>query len=436
MEPSELNTDGNGNSPQPRRIIFERDNPNIPQLYNVVGNLAIEYWNWFLGKLEQLKNLCFRPICNLKLTLSADPEILVRISQTRGWKTAAFRCIEFHPKISLMALVTNQDIILIHDGRSNTHTNLQNFHQKDITCVAFRPWSPVCELAVGCASGIYLWRESGRSNHNIRHMLGTHLMRVLQDEGHNYVTSLQWNEDGTILISAALGSSHIILWEPDCQQKIRLIPAPNSLSSFSLLRYSPDFQVLFCASCDAGASLCQLNRSKWKSEQVLMRNRIQTAVWTTCSSYLLFVREGSTRVYSCTNDGESTIFLRPKPQWRVELVVDLQEVTTCSGEQRCCGEPHTFAMDPLGLYMAIIFKQQSFVLLCLLANFRLGSPRLLPLEFINCDADGEEYPTCMGFGISDPQTRCLVICWNSGHIQRYVLTAKCLQEAQELHNIK
>ncbi|XP_050740840.1 aladin [Drosophila biarmipes] len=434
MEP-ERNTDGNRNIPPTRCIINGRYNRSITEVYHFLSNLAIEYWNWLLGKLDQLKNFCYRPICNLKLTLSADPEILDRISQTRGWKTAAFRCLEFHPTTSLMALVTNQDIILIHDGRSTSPTRLQNFQQKDITCAAFRPWSPACDLAVGCASGIYLWRESGRSKCNIRHMLGTHLMRHLQDEGHNYVTSLQWNEDGTILISAALSSSHIILWEPDCQQKIRLIPAPNSLSPIALLRYSPDFQVLFCASCDAGASLCQLSRSKWKAQQVLMRNRIQTAVWTTCSSYLLFVREGGTRVYSCTNDGESAIFLRPRPQWRVELVVDLQQVTSCSGEQRSCGEPHSFAMDPLGLYMAVIFKQRSFVLLCLLTNLRLGSPRLLPLEFIDCDAAGEEYPTCMGFGISDQETRCLVICWDKGHIQRYLLTAKCLQEAQVIHNI-
>ncbi|KAH8352947.1 hypothetical protein KR084_007591 [Drosophila pseudotakahashii] len=427
-------------APQPRRIVFERDNHNVPDPRVQLYNLAIEYWNWLLGKVYQLKTLCLRPISNLKLALTADPEILERIGQTRGWKTAAIRCIEFHPKIALMALVNNQDVVLIYDGRSTSPTSLQPFQQKDITCAAFRPWSPGCELAVGCAVGICLWRESGRCNGNlnIRHMLGTHRMRILKDEGHNYVTSLQWNEDGTILISAALGSSHIILWEPDCQQKIRLIPAPDSLSSFALLRYSPDFQMLFCASCDAGASLCQLNRSKWKSEQVLMQNRIQTAVWTTCSSYLLFVRAGSTRVYSCTNDGEASVFLRPKPLWNVEMLVDLQEVTSSAGELRCGGQPQTFAMDPLGIYMAIIFKESCFVLLCLLVNSRLGPLRLLPVEFIDCDcdADCEMYPTCIGFGISQPQNRCLVICWSEGHIQRYLITAKCLKEAQMIHNFK
>uniref|UniRef100_A0A6P4F164 Uncharacterized protein LOC108044530 n=1 Tax=Drosophila rhopaloa TaxID=1041015 RepID=A0A6P4F164_DRORH len=422
---------------EPRRF----NNVNNPDLRRQIWNLANDYWEWFLRKVAQLKGLCFRPICNLTLSLSSNPVSLDMISQTRGWKTAAIRCIEFHPSSMLMALLTNQDIVLLYDERSCAPTNLQSFQQKDITCAAFRPWSLSRELAVGCAAGICLWRESERSKMDvkIRHLLGNHHMRILQDEGHSYVTSLQWNEDGTILISAALGSSHIILWETDCQQKIRLVPAPDSLSAFSLLRYSPNFQVLFCSSCQTGASFCQLNRSKWRSEQILKRSRIQTAVWTTCSSYLLFVREGTTRIYSCTNDGEATVFLCPKPVWTLELLADLQDVTTCSGQQRHCGEPQTIAMDPLGLYMAVIFKEQSFVVLCLLVNARPSRLQLLPLEFIACDADGEQFPTCFAFGFSqkgNPQIRCLVIAWNKGHIQRYKITANSLQEAKSIHNIK
>ncbi|EDV58464.1 uncharacterized protein LOC6541817 [Drosophila erecta] len=420
------------NSQQPRCVVFERNNPNIPnqtkQALNLLRNLANEFWKWFLQKLDQL--------LSPKLRLADDPQLLERISQARGWKTAAIRFIEFHPTTSLMALLTNQDVVLIYDQRSECPAKLQSLKQTDTTCVAFRPWSQSCELAVGCAAGICLWQDSRRLSDklNIRHMMGTHHLQVLEDEGHNYVTSMQWNEDGTILITAALGSSHITLWEPDCQQKIRLIPNPGSLSSFSLLRYSPDFQVLFCASCEAGASLCQLNRSEWRSKQVLMQHRIQTAVWTACGSFLLFVRDGSTRVYSCTKDREATLFLCPQPLWSVELVIDLRDVTICAGQQRYCGEPQTFAMDPLGIYMATIFKEQSFVLLALLVNLRLGSLQLLPLEFICCNVDGDQYPTCIAFGVSNPQLRWLMIGWNTGHIQRHAITAKDFKEAQLIHS--
>ncbi|XP_039479294.1 aladin isoform X1 [Drosophila santomea] len=426
----------------PRCVAFERYHDNIPnpteQTFNLLRNLAHEYWKWFLQKLAQLKSLCFWPRCNIRPTLAGDPQLLERISQARGWKTAAIRYIEFHPTTSLMALLNNRDEVLIYDKRSECPIRLQSVKQRDTTCAAFRPWSHSSELAVGCAAGICLWQDTRRLNVelNIRNMTGTHHLQVQEDAGHQYVTSMQWNEDGTILITAALGSSHIVLWEPDSQQKIRLIPNPESSSSFSLLRYSPDFQVLFCASCDAGASLCQLNRSEWRSKQVLMQHRIQTAVWTPCGSFLLLVTDGSTRIYSCTNNGEATVFLFPKPLWRVELVMDLQEVTTCAGQQRYCGEPQTFAMDPLGIYMAIIFKAQSFVLLWLLDNSRPGAVRLLPLEFICCNVDGDQYPTCIAFGVSSAQTRLLVICWNTGHIQRYAITAKCFKEAQLIHNLK
>ncbi|XP_043662379.1 aladin [Drosophila teissieri] len=412
------------------RCVNYTPNP-TEQALNLLRNLAHEYWQWFLQKLSQLK-------WNIRLTLADDPQLLERISQARGWKTAPIRFIEFHPTSSLMALLTNQDEVLIYDKRCGEWpTKLQSAKQRDTTCAAFRPWSHSCELAVGCAGGICLWQDTRRLNvkPNIRHMTGTHHVQVLQDEGHTHVTSMQWNEDGTILITAALGTSHIVLWEPDSQQKIRLIPNPQSSSSFSLLRYSPDFQVLFCASCEAGASLCQLNRSEWRSKQVLTQHRIQTAVWTTCGSFLLLVRQGSTRVYSCTNNGEATVFLCPKPLWRVALVMDLQEVTTCAGQQRHCGEPQTFAMDTLGIYMAAIFKEQSFVLLWLLDNSRTGSVQLLPLEFICCNVDGDQYPTSIAFGVSNSQARMLVICWSTGHIQRHVITAKSFQEAQLIHNI-
>ncbi|XP_002036437.2 aladin [Drosophila sechellia] len=420
------------NNQQPRRVHFERNNADIgnqtEQLLDLLWYLANKCWQWFRQKLEQLKRLCFRPKCNI------DPEILERISQTRGWKTSAIRFIEFHPNTSLMALLTNDDVVLIFNKNCDCPTKIQSLKQKDTTCVAFRPWSQTCEFAVGCADGICLWWDSRRlnANSNIRHMMGTHQLQVLEDKGHNYVTTMQWNEDGTILVTAALGSSHIMLWKPDCQQKMRLISNPESLGSFSLLRFSPDFQELFCASCHAGASLCQLNSSDWKLKQIIGQQRIQTAVWTTCGSILLFGCYGSTRVYSCSSDGEDSVFLRPQSQWRVQLIMDLQSVTTLAGQQRCCGEPQCLAMDPLGIFMASIFKEQSFVLLSILNTSRWGTVKLLPVEFIDCDMymDGDQYPAYLAFGVLEGEIRMLMIAWNSGYIQRYDIRARCFKEAK------
>ncbi|XP_017042782.1 aladin [Drosophila ficusphila] len=421
--------------PGPRRY-----NINFQEICNWLGILMYDYGNWFLSKLNEFNRLYLQRVCNFQLTPSADSNSLEKISQTRDWKNATVRCIEFHPNCVMMAVVTNKDTVLIYDEKCGSPASLQSFQQKDIACASFRPWSQGCELAVGCSMGIFLWRQTRHSNgaHNIRHMMGPHNLEILQDEGHTYVTCLQWNEDGTILLSAALGSSNIVMWEPDRREKIHLFPVFSRVSSISLLRFSPDF--LFCASCEEGGVFCLMNRSKpWKSEEVLQQGHIQTAVWTICSKYLLFAKEGDTQVYSLTNDAEASIFLCPKLNWIQETLIDLHVVTTCSGQQRICGEPQSFAMDPLGIYMAVLFKEQSFVLLCLLVNKRQGSLKILPIEFITCDAGGDQYPTCIGFGKSrkeDPEIRCLMIGWNMGHLQRYFVTTESLQETKKIHNIQ
>ncbi|KAH8374392.1 hypothetical protein KR200_009827, partial [Drosophila serrata] len=357
---------------------------------------------------------------------------LTRISQTRDWKTAAFRYMDFHPSSPslLMALVTSEDTVLLYNESLEKRSCLKDLDQKHITCVAFRPWSQ--ELAVGCSAGVCLWMSNRRSQlyRQIRHMQGTHRMRILEDEDHTCVTSLQWNEDGTILVSASLGSKNIILWNPDYQQKMRLIPDPGSKSSISLLRFSPDFKEILCANCNSGASTCQLDRTMWKfQEQIPIRGRIQTAVWTTCSSHLLFAKEGSTRLYSRTKEEEALLLKDPKPSWRIEMVANLQDVS-CSGEWRHCGEPLAIAMDPLGIYLAVIFKRKSFVLLCLLAIPRQGHPVTTPVKFIECDEDtmtkDEVYPTCMAFAAVESNEfeikRVLMIGWSTKHIQSYAIS--------------
>ncbi|KAH8282690.1 hypothetical protein KR054_009143 [Drosophila jambulina] len=438
-------------SPEQRRqnqqpCLRESDSQSNPgfwwELFDLIRILGNASWKRFLLKVrESLKSLFYLSLLDMKQQpVVADETCLARISQTRGWKTAAFRYMEFHPNSPnlLMALVTREDTVLLCDESFEKKSCLRDLEQKHITCVAFRPWSQ--ELAVGCSVGVCLWKSNRRSqvNRQIRHMQGTHRMRLLQDEGHTCVTSLQWNEDGTILVSAALGSRHIILWEPDYQQKMHLIPDPGNKSSISLLRFSTDFKEILCASCSGGASVCQLDRSTWSSqEQVPVRGRIQTAVWTTCSSHLLFVEEGSTQLYSRSRNEEVLLLRRPKPSFRIEMVANLQ-VVSCSGEWKHCGEPLTIAMDPLGIYLAVIFKHQSFVLLCLLRSTRQGPPVTTPVKFIECDGDttteDEVYPTCMAFaavqGNGFENKRFLVICWSTKHIQSYAIGSQSCEEAQ------
>ncbi|KAH8260388.1 hypothetical protein KR026_010881, partial [Drosophila bipectinata] len=376
-------------------------------------------------------------------------DTLAEFSQSRGWKTVVYKGMEFHPTCpyEVIALLTHSDIVMLHDERCVTPTKFSAFEQKDATCMAFRPWSHGYELAVGCAAGVCLWTSNVRSSPvlEIREKQMRTCMHLLQDEGHVYVTSLQWNEDGTTLVSSSLGTNHIIMWEPDSRQKLRLIPHPGNGSSFFLLKYSPDFKALLCGQCDLGASLFMMEPSNSRRFEVLSKHRIQTAVWTGCSSYIVFAEKGSSILYSCKADEESEVFLIPEPSWNLEMVADLKEIATCSGEKREGGEPHTIVMDPLGIYLAIIFKEQPFVLLTLLISNRGCRLKVQPLEFIFCEApypdyhDNESFPVCMSFAkarVDDPDLRWLVIVWSSERFQRKSLEANTLKEALQIYGVK
>ncbi|KAH8329551.1 hypothetical protein KR074_012578, partial [Drosophila pseudoananassae] len=376
-------------------------------------------------------------------------DTLAEFSLSRGWKTAVYKGLEFHPTCpyEIIALLTHADIVMLHDERSLTPTMFSAFEQKDATCMAFRPWSHGYELAVGCAAGVCLWTSNVKSCPvlEIREKQMRTCMHLLEDEGHVYVTSLQWNEDGTTLVSSSLGTSHIIMWEPESRQKLRLIPHPGNGSSFFLLKYTPNFMTLLCVQCDLGASLFVVDPSNSRRFQVLSKNRIQTAVWTSCCSYIVFAEKGSSILYTCKADAEMEVFLVPEPSWHLEMVADLMEITTFSGQKREGGEPHTIVMDPLGIYLAIIFKEQPFVLLNLLSSNRGSRLKVQPLEFICCEGEYPDYsendtfPVCMSFAkarLDDPDIRWLVIVWSSERVQRIVLEAKTLKEALQIHGIK
>ncbi|EDV32265.2 uncharacterized protein Dana_GF15746 [Drosophila ananassae] len=435
--------DGNANNQRNRSTIY--------RILKVIVHVFYELKKWISFMIEWFEIIANVPLNYLKeKKIIVHPDTLAEFNQSRGWKTAVYKGVEFHPNCpyELMALLTYHDIVVLHDERSIAPTKFSAYEQKNATCMAFRPWSHGYELAVGCAAGIFLWTSNVRScpDFEIRDKQTRTRMQLLKDDGHVYVTSLQWNEDGTTLVSSSLGTNHIIMWDPDSRQKLRLIPHPGNGCSFFLLKYTPNFRALLCGQCDVGASLCVVGgRSNWRRFQVLTEHKIQTAGWTCCSTYILFVDKGSTILYSCKADEEMEVFLQPEPSWTLEKVTDLKEITTIYGEKREGGEPHTIVMDPFGIYIAIIFKDQPFVLLALLISPRGSRLIFRPLEYICYEveeadkSDNDIFPICMGFAkprIDEPHIRWLVIVWSSERVQRKVLEVNTMKEALNIHSLK
>lgn len=71
--------------------------------------------------------------------------------------------MSWHPKVFKLAIAACDDSVRIYTKDSTHTTVLRNGHQKYITCLAWRPLS-ASELAVGCYTGIVLWKLDTSSN--------------------------------------------------------------------------------------------------------------------------------------------------------------------------------------------------------------------------------------------------------------------------------
>ncbi|XP_022208155.2 aladin-like [Drosophila obscura] len=353
--------------------------------------------HWLLLLLQSLQNVRTTPLAHS----------LATYRQMVNWDEACIRCIAIHPTSRHQALITSEDIVHLFVNWVDPAAQLQAPEQVDLYCVAYRPCTNR-ELAVGCAAGIYIWR-------NVSSQLWG--KRLLSHKAHIHVTSVQWNQPGTTLVSVAMGSRQIIVWNTDSAQTIRMLSA-----SISFLLYSPDFQLLFGASSDAGADVCYVERRCWQLEHILAERPIQTAAWTAGSTYLLFVQKDDTHLYSITRYADLGVFLKPQLFWTFELVADLHEIFVL-GKQKHHGQAQAIAVDPLNIYLAVIYKRQPFVLLCKLSMKKHAKLRIIPWEYIHCDdeqARGQcAYATCMCFGHAkeNGRRRTLTIGWNTGYYQ-------------------
>ncbi|KRF99539.1 uncharacterized protein Dwil_GK27296 [Drosophila willistoni] len=312
-------------------------------------------------------------------------------------------------------------VLLLHENELTCTQFKDHANQRDITCMAFRSFT-CFELAVGCAAGICLW-----SRNKDRYTL-----RMLTDKRHVYVTSLAWAENGLILISASLGCGNIIFWQPEMGEKMRFLLGGRN--GFSLLSYTPDPGFIFYAYSDAGASFCKYDGMKlFEGTNILSEKRIQSSTWTQCGSHLFFVEKDSCLLYACVAFPDEGVVLDPDVLWKPQVVADLDRVT-CSGQHRACGHIQSIAIDPLDIYMAIIFKNQPFVLICFLALSQVLPVRILPRNYVTYNGNSTEkeqvYPTCVKFTVCQSKpVRSLVIAWSTGQLQRLVYNAQSPEEA-------
>lgn len=112
---------------------------------------------------------------------------------------------------------------------------------------------------------------------------------------HHPISSLEFNRDGSLLVSVSLSDPNAILWDVDSN---RNIPLKRIGMPCALAKWAPNNQRLFTSTLGSVFRVWQTN--KFTSERWIIPSggSIQSAAWSPCSNYLLFVTTNDTILYS------------------------------------------------------------------------------------------------------------------------------------------
>lgn len=118
--------------------------------------------------------------------------------------------------------------------------------------------------------------------------------KFLYSTDHHPISSLEWNRNGSLLVSVSLSDPNAILWDVDTNRNIPLKRIGNPCA---LVKWSPNNQRLFTSTIGSVFRVWQTN--KWTPDRwTIPSGSIQSAAWSPCSNHLLFVTTNDTILYS------------------------------------------------------------------------------------------------------------------------------------------
>lgn len=118
--------------------------------------------------------------------------------------------------------------------------------------------------------------------------------RIFYSPNHTPVTSIAWNPDGSLLASASINSPDILIWDVD---KAASAPLKRVGLPCSLLKWSPDGTSLF-SSTVGNVFRVWATEKNWTPDRWTIGNgSIQSAEWSPCNSFLLFVNSNEPILY-------------------------------------------------------------------------------------------------------------------------------------------
>lgn len=334
-------------------------------------------------------------------------ECIATYSQTRDWMKSPIRCLRWHPNCFKLAVAANDDSIRIYTDHHNPVPILKNGLQKGIACMAWRPWNQ-SELAVGTQTGTLIWTiENILQNASIKSQVVQ-----LKHESYFPVTSVEWNTAGTLLATASVSTTDVLLWDID---QNRYTPIQRVGPPSAHIWWAPDSGAL-CIST-IGKEFRVWLSTNWVSDKWTTRQgHLQSMVWSPCKEYMLFCTANDTHLYSLRLK-PSYIFCGQTGQMDAVPIADLSKVDIGNGQgpMEVGGEVQSLVINKKGNVLAVSFKDTSMVSLFTVTKNN-SVLNLTPIGLVN--GLGDEFPSVIDFG--DPtEHNVLTIGWSSGRVQYF-----------------
>ncbi|KAH8366365.1 hypothetical protein KR200_008245 [Drosophila serrata] len=346
-------------------------------------------------------------------TQGLGAERIAQFVETGDWLNSNVRCLAWHLHIFKLAVAGLDDVVRIYTKDSNAAAAavLKSPVQTEITCMA---WRPLCaaQIVIGCRQGLCFWKVE-TSMHLGRSNAPSHIFR---HPSNLPITSLQWNKDGTQLATTSIGDRSIIIWQPD---SALLQPLKRLGPPCSLLKWSPDNDWLFSATVDRVFRVWNCH-NRWTTERWVCGNGgyVQTACWSPCGRFLLFVSSTEPILYRL-QFVQHTLLSSYSDEKEVLPIADLNACTTCidPNSPLIGGHAQQMAWDPHGNYLVITFKSTNSIAVfrTFIQKFDLNISAAYSLS----GETAAERPSFICFQplYKENDRSVLTIAWSSGRIQ-------------------
>ncbi|XP_054269684.1 aladin-like [Macrosteles quadrilineatus] len=328
------------------------------------------------------------------------------VSQNPVYSSSNIRCLAWHPHCTRLAVAASDDSIRVYLDNSQLTPLLKCRGQRFVSCLA---WRPLCgsELAVGCEVGVLVWHVDPNSVITRPSASNTQL---LTRRGHTHVSDLAWSPQGDLLVSGSARDQTMYVWAVGLDNAVPLKRVGGG--GISLVSWSPDSLKLFAATTNMVFRVwetCQWNADRW----ALTVGRVVSAVWSPCSSLVLFAVSLEPVIYSLMCSQTAGVFQEEDRRAATPLI-DLTPVELDNGE-RVGGEVSSLAWDKKGRYLAVMFKQCDIIAVFMTS---LGHTlHVSPCCFIKGVAN--ESPAVISFQNNFNDGANLTIGWSSGRVQYF-----------------